>query len=145
MTDNTHEEMHKISGEIKEYGKLVLVIISVLLIMQIFNIPCPILWLTGISCAGCGMTRAWAALLQGEVVKSFQYHPMVLLPLIAGVCSFIKPYINSKLYKIGNILFIFLFMGTYLYRLAKPGDIVVCKIEKGFIYIMIKNLSKYAM
>ncbi len=39
--------------------------------------------LTGLHCAGCGMTRAAHAALHGEIGKAFRYNPvgMVLLPL----------------------------------------------------------------
>ena len=30
-----------------------------LILESVFGITCPILFLTGISCAGCGMSRAW--------------------------------------------------------------------------------------
>jgi hypothetical protein len=44
---------------------------------------CPIALLTGVACPGCGMTRAAAALLRGDVALALDYHP--LIPLIAGV------------------------------------------------------------
>jgi len=44
---------------------------------------CPIAWLTGVACPGCGMTRAAAALLRGDVALALDYHP--LIPLIAAL------------------------------------------------------------
>lgn len=44
---------------------------------------CPILFLTGIPCPGCGMTRACLAVLRGDFPAAFAYHGMVWsLPLL---------------------------------------------------------------
>ena len=55
------------------------VILGVLLyavILYIFQIGCPILRFTGIPCPGCGMTRAWLAVLRGDLVTAFSYNAM---------------------------------------------------------------------
>lgn len=39
--------------------------------------PCLFQLLTGLYCPGCGGTRAVKYLLQGQIVKSIQYHPVV--------------------------------------------------------------------
>lgn len=41
-----------------------------------FQIPCPIRHWVGIPCPGCGMSRAYLSLLQGDVVGAFRYHRM---------------------------------------------------------------------
>lgn len=57
-------------------------IASVIAIFYIFiklhGIGCQIRFFTGISCAGCGMTREWTALIQGNIVAAFHYHPFLL-------------------------------------------------------------------
>ena len=45
--------------------------------------PCLFHFITGLYCPGCGGTRAVRALLQGDVVKSFCYHPFVVYAVIA--------------------------------------------------------------
>lgn len=41
--------------------------------------PCLFLRLTGWYCPGCGGTRAFLALIkEGDIVKSLQYHPVIL-------------------------------------------------------------------
>ena len=37
------------------------VVVLLYLVLEGFGITCPIKFLTGISCAGCGMSRAWIA------------------------------------------------------------------------------------
>ena len=54
---------------------------------HVTGIGCPIRWLTGIPCAGCGMTRAVVSLSHGHVREALSFHPLVfLLPLaLAGL------------------------------------------------------------
>ena len=40
------------------------------------GIPCALHELTGLRCAGCGLTRAAAALLSGDVAAAFAYNPI---------------------------------------------------------------------
>lgn len=42
------------------------------------GIPCLFHLLTGLYCPGCGGTRAVWYLLHGQILKSLQYHPLVL-------------------------------------------------------------------
>ena len=37
---------------------------------------CPIRWLTGIPCPGCGLSRAYLALLSGNLQGDFVFHPL---------------------------------------------------------------------
>lgn len=47
---------------------------------------CPSAFFLGIPCPGCGLTRAAAALLRGDLRAAFGFHPLafVLAPLFAG-------------------------------------------------------------
>ena len=53
-------------------------------IAVIAGIPCPIKWLTGISCPGCGMTRSVLALLRLDFSAALQLHPLVFYLLLAA-------------------------------------------------------------
>ena len=57
-----------------------------LILESVFGITCPILFLTGISCAGCGMSRAWFCVLRMDFTGAFRYHPLFPFPLIG--CTF---------------------------------------------------------
>jgi len=43
---------------------------------------CPIALITGIACPGCGMTRAVAHLIRGDMAAALTYHPIVI-PVLA--------------------------------------------------------------
>ncbi len=54
--------------------------------------PCLFHRLTGFYCPGCGGTRAVRYLLRGEIVKSIQYHPLVMymaLVFVWEVCGLV--------------------------------------------------------
>ena len=45
---------------------------------------CPIKYVTGFSCPGCGMTRAMGALLRLDVSAALEFHPLsLILPPVA--------------------------------------------------------------
>lgn len=58
--------------------KLLVLGLSVLLVAVwiILQLPCVIRCVTGLICPGCGMTRAWLAVLRLDIVGAFQLHPM---------------------------------------------------------------------
>ncbi len=50
--------------------------------------PCPLHWLTGWHCPGCGATRALHALLHGELGEAFWQNPLLvsLAPAVLALC-----------------------------------------------------------
>ena len=40
------------------------------------RVPCFVLSLTGLPCAGCGMTRAWLSVLRLDFAAAFLYNPL---------------------------------------------------------------------
>ena len=48
---------------------------------------CPVALLTGTACPGCGMTRAMAWLLRGDLERAVGYHPLAPIVLIIALVS----------------------------------------------------------
>lgn len=57
-------------------------LICYLVIHSVFNAFCPFLVVTGLPCAGCGLTRAAIYLLKGQAARAAQINPSVFLILV---------------------------------------------------------------
>lgn len=127
MSDRT-AHIREMRGK-KKGGALaaVLAVIAVYAAFHILGIGCPIRWITGISCAGCGMTRAYLSLLHLDIRQAFIYHPlfwsvpMVLLVLILRKAEKIPERAADFILYFTAFLFVIL----YFVRLFDPADTVV--------------------
>lgn len=105
--------------------KCILKILSItILIIWYLTFGCPFKWITGISCPGCGMTRAFFSLISGDFIAAWNFHPLIyFLPLVI-----VPLYFKKKLSRKENyiILFIFIFVFTVVYfiRLFGKSDVV---------------------
>lgn len=115
----------------------VLAVVAFYIILSILGIGCPIRWVTGISCAGCGMTRAYLSLLHLDIKHAFIYHPLfwsvplVLLVLVLQRAGKIPAQAANGV----KYLTAFLFVFVYVVRLFHPEDTVVTiDIEEGLIW-----------
>lgn len=109
----------------KETIKAICIIGAFYVLLECLGITCPIRFVTGISCAGCGMSRAWLSLLRLDFQAAFSYHPLFLLPPAAVVLVLLSKRIPKKLYQIAMAVMVILFLLVYLIRMLDPGDTVV--------------------
>ncbi len=120
--------MNKIIGRIwldikKYFWVAAIAVLYYVLIHSLFSVSCPLVYTTGLPCAGCGMTRAVRFLLSGHFAQAFSLNPMVF-PIVfyAGYCLFCR-YIIGRPIKgfmkvviiLTILLFIFYFVRMYLY------------------------------
>lgn len=112
--------------------------------LHLFGITCPIKALTGISCPGCGMTRAYLSLLKLDFSKAYYYHPLFLLPVIALIFYIFRNHFSKNFLKLLTYIFIIMFLIVYFMRMMDPKDrIVVFRPYESIIYkifIYFKNL-----
>lgn len=95
----------------------VAVIVGFYAVLFALGVTCPIKFVTGVSCPGCGMTRAWLCLLSGKFALAFHYHPLVWLPPVVVAVYLLRKrlpkwVVNGSLTVAGV-----LFCGVYLYRM----------------------------
>lgn len=75
---------------------------------------------TGLPCPGCGLTRAFLALLRFDLAASFFFNPLWPLVIIIGLVIFFGPtklggkFLNSKIF--WTVVFI-LVITIYIYRM----------------------------
>lgn len=99
---------------------------------------CPFRLLLGISCPGCGMTRAFCALLRFDLQEAFHAHPLFPIVLVVAMYDILEK--NGKLCfsektKNGFLaVFGILFLILYLMRLITGSDIVQFCPEDGVIF-----------
>ena len=114
---------------------------AVYAVMLALGITCPIKHFTGVSCFGCGMTRACLSALRLDLAAAFYYHPLWFAVPIAAPLLIILFWKRKRtaFYTTVAILAVAL-VAVYLYRLfCTEGDVVVWEIEKGMIYQMISK------
>lgn len=117
-------------------------VVVLYVILESFGVTCPIKYITGISCAGCGMSRAWIALLHFNIHEAFMYHPLFFLPPVVVIFMLLKSKINIKFYK--NFMFTMAgaFVIVYLYRMfIGTGDIVVFEPQNNILFRIIRKLN----
>lgn len=109
-------------------------IIILYVILELFGVTCPIRFLTGVSCAGCGMSRAWLSLLKGDIGMAFYYHPLFLLPIPAALILLLKNKLPKSIYLFGIGLIGVAFIIVYIIRLMfSDGSIVAFDPASGAI------------
>lgn len=94
-------------------------VVVLYVILESFGVTCPIKYITGISCAGCGMSRAWISLLHFNIHDAFMYHPLFFLPPVVVIVMLFKSKINIKFYKIFMFTMAGAFVIVYLYRMIR--------------------------
>lgn len=117
-------------------------VVVLYVILESFGVTCPIKYITGISCAGCGMSRAWIALLHFNIHEAFMYHPLFFLPPVVVIVMLFKSKINIKFYKIFMFTMVGAFVIVYLYRMfIGTGDIVVFEPQNNILFRIIRKLN----
>lgn len=104
---------------------------------------CPIKYFTGVSCPGCGMTRAAISVAHLDFKTAAHMHPLVfMLPLPALLLIKKRPGILAKPFVRNAILGIFCvsMIGVYIYRMFFGDGSVVNAGIPAFI-IDVQNIS----
>ena len=117
-------------------------VVILYVVLESFGVTCPIKYITGISCAGCGMSRAWIALLHFNIHDAFMYHPLFFLPPVVVIVMLLKSKINIKIYKIFMFTMACAFVIVYLYRMfMDSGNVVVFEPQNNIVFRIIRKLN----
>ncbi len=128
------QTVKRIFSRYKELFLIAAVTTVVFLLMLIFQIPCPVKHLTGLSCAGCGMTRACLAALSLDFVSAFELHPLWVMLLPIGVLLLVLNIKGKR--QASNVVLIctaVLFFAVWAVRLAAGDGIVAFDFENSII------------
>ncbi len=109
-------------------------VVILYVILALLGAGCPIKFLTGISCGGCGMSRAWLCALRLDFAGAFEYHPL-FWSVIPMVLIIIFGHRFPRLAKVSFAIIIALFLVVYAIRMADPScDVVVFHPKEGLVY-----------
>ena len=109
-------------------------IFALIVTMWILNIPCPIKYIAGIPCAGCGMSRALLSALRLDFASAFAYHPLWIIVLPALITLVILGANDKR--RASNALLIslcVLFLITWIIRIILHDDIVSISLSESAI------------
>ena len=120
-------------------GTVIAVFAAVSLLFA-FCVGCPIKYITGISCPGCGLTRACISALQLDFQWAFYFHPLFwMIPL--GILLFLfRKKTGPVILCTYAVVLILAFVVVYVIRLADPGNTIV---EIDFAESVICRLLEY--
>ena len=115
------EIINRIIADLKGFRWAFLAFLVYYLLMHaMFDVFCPMLILTGIPCAGCGLTRAFLFLLSGQVRRSININPSILLILLFLLyCGYFRYVRGRKVKGFGAALGILIvcMLAIYGYRM----------------------------
>lgn len=113
--------------------------------MEVLGVTCPIRFLTGVSCAGCGMSRAWLALLRGNWTGAFAFHPLFWLPVPAAALLLFQRRVPRRAFRWGMGIVCVLFLAVYLVRLLAMDDpVVVFQPSQGLLGRLVSGAMEAA-
>ncbi len=113
-------------------------------LLEWLGVTCPIKFLTGISCPGCGMSRAWLAALRLDWRAAFAFHPLFLLPVPAAGLLLFRQKLPEKIFRRGFGSVCALFLVVYVIRLLTPEDpIAVFAPSQGLIGRLVSGFYRH--
>lgn len=118
-------------------------ITAVYVVLHILNIGCPIKFITGISCAGCGMTRAWLSVLELNFLQAFHFHPLFWTVPVISFVYLVRKRISNRTLRFVKGITIILFTTVYIMRMLNPEDTVVeINIYKSVVWHILERVRK---
>lgn len=101
----------------------------------VLPMKCPILWLTGFSCPGCGITRALVSLCRLDFAAAWHYNPVIFYLVPAAPFYLIAELRRANKLKEAILwITVGLLIAVYLYRLLiSHSPVVQADFSQGFL------------
>lgn len=132
-------------ASLKKHGAALSAVAAIALSYTFFlllGISCPIKFITGVSCAGCGMTRAWLHVFRLDLNAAFHFHPLFWTIPIAVVFFFLRKRF-PRLFRVTAGVITALFIAVYFVRIFDRGcDIVAFEPYNSVFYSIARNLTR---
>lgn len=105
------------------------------------TIGCPIKWITGVSCPGCGMTRAFFSFIRGNFKEAWHFHPLIFFFPLAIIPYFLRKKLSKKEKYIIIFIFVLAFTVVFFVRLFGKSDIVCADSANSVIYRVFEEIK----
>ncbi|WP_042491765.1 DUF2752 domain-containing protein [Aequorivita sublithincola] len=96
-----------------------------------FFVPCPLYYITGFYCPGCGSQRAIHLLLHGNIIGAFRFNPLMVLTL------------PILIYGLGITIANWIFGTTYRFMLFYSKLFIFGYFGLAVLYWVLRNLPFY--
>ncbi len=103
---------------------------------------CPVRLITGFSCPGCGLTRAWRSVFHGDLKQAFYWHPLFLLPIPLVLIMAFEDMIPRKIFLTLMSLIAGIFIAVYIYRMAVSHPAMDRDFHNGLFYRTISYMKR---
>ena len=115
-------------------------VLGLYFVFFLLGVNCPIKYVTGVSCAGCGMTRAWLCVLRLDFVGAMSFHPLFwTVPLVMIIFILRKRY--PDVFRTFVIVTVVLYIAVYVFRMFDSNcQIVVFEPQNSLLYRIFKSL-----
>jgi hypothetical protein len=103
--------------KLKFYQRILVLLALFFIVILIwkFEPGCIVQEIANISCPTCGMTRAFLALLNGDIKASFNYHPMLWsVPILILMFLFYEKFFTGKIKNFFVFLLILILAGFFI-------------------------------
>lgn len=126
MSDYKKEILSRLKG---------LVMVVALYYIVAWFIGCPVRFFLGISCPGCGITRAWLAALTLDFHQAFSLHPLFWMVPFLILAVLFEDKLASSRWRYVVVLICLIFIAVFFVRLiGYPDEVVDFRPKEGFIY-----------
>ena len=122
---------------------MALAVVAIYTVLFALGITCPIKYLTGVSCPGCGMSRACMSVLKFDFASAFYYHPLwIMLPFALALLILFRAIKKPMLFDITLYACAIVMFLVWLYRMIfLNGDVVVFSPSESIFAKIIRYLT----
>lgn len=139
-TEEKQNRMYKRNRGIE----IILAVLLVLILRDLSGIGCPIKFITGISCPGCGMSRALWAAARLDFKQAFYFHPLFLFVPAGGIFFLFRNKLSKRSvhnFWAGVAVIFLLVYGIRL--LFFQNEVIVCRPDQSIFFKIGKGIVKW--
>lgn len=112
------------------------------LFLYLTGIGCPIKFISGLCCPGCGMTRAVISAIRLDFKEAFYYHPLwCVVPLVAFLLIIFRN--KKRAFNLCIQLTCILLISVYLFRIFSGSDIVYFRPKDSLFYRLYSQIINH--